>query len=43
MNDFEIADLAAQLEGLHEQVEYLLACCEECDNCKPIKTKKGKK
>ena len=41
MNDFEIAELAEQLAGLHEQIEYLLACCESCDNCKP--TKKGKK
>ncbi len=41
MNDFEQEELAKQIEGLHQQVEYLLACCESCDNCKPVK--KGKK
>jgi uncharacterized protein YgfB (UPF0149 family) len=45
MNDFEIADLAEQLEGLHEVVEVLQTllhdcCCDEKDS-KP--TKKGKK
>ena len=39
MNDFEIAELAEQLEGLHEVVEALSAGCG-CD-C-TCKKKKGK-
>ena len=42
MNDYEIKDLAEQIAGLTELVEYLLVCCEECDSCEP-KPKKSKK
>ena len=33
MNDFEVKDLAVQVEGLHEVVEALLAKESFCSDC----------
>ena len=39
MNDFEVAELSEQIEGLHEVVEALTEGCGCACNCKKSKGK----